>query len=869
MANSAIDSVCALLDLRPVRTSLSDARPAWLLARESGDIIYMNRAGARLVGAGDSARIARMRGGALALQVLNRQTPSPLLALRLDSHLITGAIPVQVAEMGLVDGDDTLLVTGLKPLPKPDADAASLDDILDILRETEGAFALFDADGEPLDREGPRDLLHEAFDTAFPDPFDVIDADADPLPVRAVHDGQVFDGTAYPLPGAEETLYLFVGTVSERPVEAAAVPAEAEPASPASPAMTAAAPPVAREATGPSSSASSAGTTRLVFETDSHGRIVFVSDHPAGLFSMAPDGLAGRYLEELCDPADLAAQSAMAGIVAGRKMFSDIAIDLPIAGRQVRARLAGAPITGPAGGYDGLRGIVVLPPAGGPTPPGLPVETETVAAPENLPDDVPSDDIMLGDTPDESALSAAAMDEPPSEAREADAGADLETVLKSVTDQARNGVHKGDAPVVRTAPLMPPMQDQTEKVVPLRQHALPQPKPMRPEDAAALSRIATSIEAAVGPDETPRAEARADEPAAEARDKTEAKTEPGPQDPSSDVSRDAVPDSHDDGDVFDYVRREFAAHTPGRPATGAPVNVVRHPNTVTMAEQAALLERLPLGLVIFRGDQIAYANRAFFDLFGYADLEALRAAGGLDAIFPALPMAAPDNASARQTLHARSRDGRIFDVVARLQSIPYGGETSMLLSMRPAPEPEPALKPAPETGDDAYLTAAGIEEDRYAAQIEELNTIIDTATDGIVVINANGTINRLNAGAESLFGYTNAEIAGKSFVSLFTADSRVEAEGYLADLSENGVASLLNDGREMTGAFKTGGAVPLFVTVGRISSDSDSRFCAVLRDITHFKSAENELVRARRRAEDANAQKSEFLAKISHEVRTP
>jgi signal transduction histidine kinase len=64
-----------------------------------------------------------------------------------------------------------------------------------------------------------------------------------------------------------------------------------------------------------------------------------------------------------------------------------------------------------------------------------------------------------------------------------------------------------------------------------------------------------------------------------------------------------------------------------------------------------------------------------------------------------------------------------------------------------------------------------------------------------------------------------------------------------------------------------GGLIPLFMTIGRLGDSG--KYCAVLRDITHWKNVEEELVAARRAAEAANAQKSDFLAKISHEIRTP
>src|SRR5262249_2691023 len=154
------------------------------------------------------------------------------------------------------------------------------------------------------------------------------------------------------------------------------------------------------------------------------------------------------------------------------------------------------------------------------------------------------------------------------------------------------------------------------------------------------------------------------------------------------------------------------------------------------------------------------------------------------------------------------------------------------------------------------------------AEIRELKSIIDTATDGVVVFAQDGRIAQLSRSAEALFGYEAEELRGRPFVELFAPESRGAAQAYLDGFAGNAAASLIDGGREVIGRVRQGGLVPLFVTLGRIGEDGE-KFCAVLRDLSQWKRAQEELLDSKRRAEQASAAKSDFLAKISHEIRTP
>ncbi|MDJ1157946.1 PAS domain S-box protein [Chelatococcus sp. SYSU_G07232] len=269
---------------------------------------------------------------------------------------------------------------------------------------------------------------------------------------------------------------------------------------------------------------------------------------------------------------------------------------------------------------------------------------------------------------------------------------------------------------------------------------------------------------------------------------------------------------------------------------------------------ASLADRLPIGILISRDGTPVYANRTLLDLLGFVDLAALAAAGGLDALFEGGAISAE-----QAPVVLRAADGETIPVEARLAAIDWQGSAATLMCFRRA------LGAAEQ--QDALSLHRALE--AQIARSRELTEILDTATDGVIVLDERGRIVSLNRSAEALFGYDEKEVAGEAFTLLLAPESHAVAFDYLEGLKAGGVASVLNDGREVTGRVRQGGKCPLTMTIGRIGDASARKFCAVLRDMTAAKKAEAELLAAKKAAEEASAQKSDFLAKMSHEIRTP
>jgi PAS domain S-box-containing protein len=118
-----------------------------------------------------------------------------------------------------------------------------------------------------------------------------------------------------------------------------------------------------------------------------------------------------------------------------------------------------------------------------------------------------------------------------------------------------------------------------------------------------------------------------------------------------------------------------------------------------------------------------------------------------------------------------------------------------------------------------------------------LQSILDTTIDAIITIDDRGIIQTANPATEAMFGYAEAEMAGKNVRILMPEPDRARHDSYLGAYNAGGPAKMIGTGRTTSAMRKDGSLFPIDLSVSEANVEGHRVYTGIIRDVTERTSA--------------------------------
>ncbi len=260
----------------------------------------------------------------------------------------------------------------------------------------------------------------------------------------------------------------------------------------------------------------------------------------------------------------------------------------------------------------------------------------------------------------------------------------------------------------------------------------------------------------------------------------------------------------------------------------------RAPFSESLHAVTATLDLLPIGVLVARGAETLFVNRALLAELGYADAAAFVAGGGLARVF-----------MGRSSIAAGDLTD---DIDVQVETIDWGGVPATMISLQRTP-----LRRDVSAARDLETKLARARSDNAM-----LRAIIDTLDGAIAILDDAGRIESATTAFAALLGAEKGAFDGLTISSLTRTE---DASGLMTRLQR------VAEGKAESFAFAPRQATrTLEATLARLPVGGGKTYLCL--NAPAFTSPQ-EQDSARFAAEQASAAKSSFLARISHEIRTP
>jgi len=174
--------------------------------------------------------------------------------------------------------------------------------------------------------------------------------------------------------------------------------------------------------------------------------------------------------------------------------------------------------------------------------------------------------------------------------------------------------------------------------------------------------------------------------------------------------------------------------------------------------------------------------------------------------------------------------------------------------------------------DGSATTGAGGQEEREGGHSERrTHGVIETAVDGVVIIDSKGTVQLYNPACERIFGYRPEEVVGRNVRMLMPPPYRDEHDAYIARYLRTREPRIIGIGREVVGQRKDGSTFPMDLAVGEARQNGEAVFVGMIRDISERYQTQQRMAELQRELVHVSrlSAMGEMASTLAHELNQP
>ena len=249
-----------------------------------------------------------------------------------------------------------------------------------------------------------------------------------------------------------------------------------------------------------------------------------------------------------------------------------------------------------------------------------------------------------------------------------------------------------------------------------------------------------------------------------------------------------------------------------------------------------LFEEHPMPMLIYALDSLAFlaVNDAAIAHYGYSRAEFLtlsitdiRPEEDIGRLLEYLAQSKPTMENTGVWRH-RKKSGEVIEVELTVKDIPFEGHPARLVIVHDVTK---------------FLRS----EQALQESEHRLSSIIGSAMDGIITVDAQQRIVLFNTAAEKIFGYTTAEVMGQSLERLIPARFR---HAHRQHVDEFGATQVTKRSMGKLGAISgiraSGEEFPIEASISQVEAHGQKFYTVILRDITEKRRLEAQFLRAQR-----------------------